>query len=83
MKRYALSSIVGGRCKATILKQVIKSLVDVKSLGKTQGYKKEDKDISNSFQHYCVKGIIHLKTKGELYPLLDANNRYIECKENK
>lgn len=41
------------------------------------------KDISNSFQHYCVKGIIHLKIKGELYPLLDANNRYIECKENK
>lgn len=83
MKRYALSKIVGGRYKAIILKQLIKPLVDVKSLGKTQGYKKEDKDISNSFQHYCVKGIIHLKTKGELYPLLDANNKYIKCEENK
>lgn len=50
-------------------------------INKTQGYKKEDKDISNSFQHYCVKGIIHLKTKGELYPLLDKNNKYIKCKE--
>lgn len=37
MERYSLNSIVGGRYKATILKQVIKPLVDVKSLGVRQG----------------------------------------------
>lgn len=37
MKRYSLNSIVGGRYKATILKQLIKPLVDVKSLGERQG----------------------------------------------
>lgn len=37
MKRYSLNSIVGGRYKAIILKQLIKPLVDVKSLGKRQG----------------------------------------------
>lgn len=41
MKRYALSSIVGGHYKASFLKQVIKPLVDVKSLGKTQGNKSQ------------------------------------------
>ncbi|ASQ30258.1 hypothetical protein CAV_0591 [Campylobacter avium LMG 24591] len=37
MKRYSLNSIVGGRYKAIILKQLIKSLVDVKTLGERQG----------------------------------------------
>lgn len=37
MKRYSLNSIVGGRYKAIILKQLIKPLVDVKSLGERQG----------------------------------------------
>lgn len=37
MKRYSLNNIVGGRYKAIILKQLIKPLVDVKSLGQRQG----------------------------------------------
>lgn len=41
MKRYALSNIVGGHYKLSFLKQFIKPLVDVKSLGKTQGNKSQ------------------------------------------
>ena len=41
MKRYSLNSIVGGRYKAIILKQLIKPLVDVKSLGKTRNNKSQ------------------------------------------
>lgn len=37
MTRYSLNSIVDGRYKAIILKQIIKPLVDVKSLGVRQG----------------------------------------------
>lgn len=36
MKRYSLNSIVGGRYKAILLKQLIKPIVDVKSLGVRQ-----------------------------------------------
>lgn len=41
MKRYALSKIVGGHYKVSFLKQFIKPLVDVKSLGKTRNNKSQ------------------------------------------